>query len=68
MGTRKRRQLNLASRRELIQAIAERYRAASRADKEKILDEFVEVTGFHRKHAIRVLRRRVPEALALTKN
>lgn len=48
----------MATRRELIQAIAERYRAANRADKQKILDEFTEVTGFHRKHAIRALRQR----------
>jgi len=34
-----------------------RYHAAARHDKKKILDEFVEVTGFHRKHAIRTLRR-----------
>jgi hypothetical protein len=51
------RQLSLATRRELIQAIAKRYHAAARRDKKKILDEFVEVTGFHRKHAIRALRK-----------
>jgi hypothetical protein len=45
----------LATRRELIQAIAERYRAADRAGKKQILDEFVRVTGYHRKHAIRAL-------------
>ncbi|HYI92703.1 MAG TPA: hypothetical protein VEX68_04105 [Bryobacteraceae bacterium] len=54
----------MATKRELIQAIAERYRAASRADKKMILDEFIEVTGFHRKHAIRALRRKAPEALS----
>ena len=59
MGNRSGRQLSLATRRELIQAIAGRYRAAARADKKKILDEFIEVTGFHRKHAIRALRRTV---------
>ena len=47
----------MATRRELIDAIAERYRSANRIEKKKILDEFIEVTGFHRKHAIRALRR-----------
>jgi hypothetical protein len=42
-------------RRELLEAIRERYRRAAREDKGKILDEFVAVTGHHRKHAIRVL-------------
>ena len=51
------RQLSLATRRELIQAIAERYHAAARPAKKKILDEFIEVTGYHRKHAIRALKR-----------
>ena len=32
-----------------------RYRAAGRDEKQRILDEFTQVTGFHRKHAIRVL-------------
>ena len=43
------------ARTELIEAIGERYRAGSRAEKLRILDEFVAVTGYHRKHAIRVL-------------
>ena len=46
----------MATRRELIQAIAERYRTARRAGKKQILDEFVQVTGYHRKHAIRALK------------
>lgn len=33
-------------------------RSGSRGDKRLILDEFVAVTGYHRKHAIRVLRHR----------
>ena len=41
---------------ELVRVTAERYRRASRAAKARILDEFVVVTGFHRKHAMRVLR------------
>jgi len=56
-GDRIGRQLNLATRRELIQAVAERYHAADRPEKKAILDEFVQVTGFHRKHAIRALKR-----------
>jgi hypothetical protein len=56
-GDRKGRQLRLATRRELIEAIAERYRAAGRTQKKQILDEFTKVTGYHRKHAIRALRR-----------
>ena len=47
----------MATRRELIQAIAERYRAAGRRQKKQILDEFIKVTGYHRKHAIRALKR-----------
>lgn len=58
-GNRTGGQLSLATRRELIEAIAERYRTANRSEKQKILDEFTEVTGFHRKHAIRALRKRV---------
>jgi hypothetical protein len=47
----------LATKRELIEAIAGRYHAAARIEKKKILDEFIKVTGFHRKHAIRALKR-----------
>jgi hypothetical protein len=41
----------------LIQAIAERYHSAARPEKKRILDEFIQVTGYHRKHAIRALRK-----------
>ena len=47
----------MTTRRELIEAVAARYRGAGRAQKKEILDEFVKVTGFHRKHAIRVLKK-----------
>ncbi len=56
-GGRLRRQLSVATRRELIEAVAARYRAAGRKQKKEILDEFVKVTGFHRKHAIRALKK-----------
>lgn len=42
-------------RRELVQVIGERYRAGAREEKLRILDEFVAVTGYHRKHSIRIL-------------
>src|ERR1035438_5397362 len=56
-GGRLRGQLSVTTRRELIEAVAARYRAAGRNQKKEVLDEFVKVTGFHRKHAIRVLKR-----------
>ena len=47
----------MTTRRELIDAVAARYGAAGRNQKKEILDEFVKVTGFHRKHAIRALKK-----------
>ena len=49
------RRISMATRAELVQAIVERYRSGGRSDKRRILDEFVAVTGYHCKHAIRVL-------------
>ncbi|MFM0515120.1 hypothetical protein [Paraburkholderia sp. RL17-373-BIF-A] len=45
----------MATRRELIKAVGERYRRSDRSGKRQILDEFLKLTGYHRKHAIRVL-------------
>ncbi|MBF5089847.1 transposase family protein [Novosphingobium sp. NBM11] len=50
------RKVSMATRRELIEAVGARYRSADRASKGKVLDEFVAITGFHRKHAMRLLR------------
>ena len=50
------RKMSMATRKELIEALGARYRACDRSSKGKVLDEFVAVTGFHRKHAMRVLR------------
>ena len=44
------------SKRELLEAIRPRYRRANKAEKTRILDEFVAITGYHRKHAIRLLK------------
>ena len=43
---------------EYAQAIRSRYKRGNRSMKSRILDEFVEVTGMHRKSAIRLLDRR----------
>ena len=43
------------AKRELLASIQDRYRGSSRKDKTRILDEFIAVTGHHRKHGIRLL-------------
>jgi hypothetical protein len=50
------RRVSMATKGELLAAIGDRYRVSGRAERSKILDEFVAVTGYHRKHAIRLLR------------
>ena len=52
------RGLSMATRRELIQKLRERYRKVSSGEKSISLDELVALTGYHRRHAIRVLRRK----------
>ena len=49
------KKISVEARHELVQAIAARYRASPRQEKLRILDEFVAVTGYHRKHSIRIL-------------
>lgn len=48
--------MSLKARRELLAAIASRYGQATKAEKERILDEFVAATGYHRKYAINILQ------------
>jgi len=43
-------------KRELLEAIRPRYLRASTTEKTHILDEFVAITGYHRKYAIRLLK------------
>ena len=49
------------SKDELVKRTHPRYLQASRVEKTRILDEFVAATGYHRKHAIRKLRKGVPK-------
>lgn len=44
------------SKREYLAAIVKRYRKASRSIKTVILNEFCSACGYHRKHAVRLLR------------
>ncbi len=44
------------SKNEYLAAIVKRYKNACRSGKHLILDEFCAATGYHRKHAIRLLR------------
>jgi hypothetical protein len=50
------RRISMAARDELVAAIVGRYSRADRTERSRILDEFTAVTGFHRKHAMRLLR------------
>ena len=46
--------INAETRHDLLQAIRQRYRGGLKEEKLRILNEFVAVTGYHRKHAIRL--------------
>ena len=43
------------ARKEIVQALRARYEQSSKSEKGKILGEFTAVSGYHRKHAIRLL-------------
>jgi len=58
----------MTTRKELVEALRVRYCGAAARDKIKILDEFVALTGYHRKHAIRVLREEVTSKEARARN
>jgi hypothetical protein len=48
--------IGMATRDELVGALTARYIASNRGERGRILDEFVAVSGLHRKHAMRLLR------------
>ena len=47
--------LAMSTRRELTEDLARRYRQASKKEKGRILDQFVQTTGYQRKYAIQLL-------------
>jgi len=51
--------MSLKSKHELLEVVRPRYLKAKKAAKQKILDEFTSATGYHRKHAIRILKKQV---------
>jgi hypothetical protein len=53
--TRMGRGISMMARREVVSAVATRYRDAGRAEKGRLISELVALTGWHRKHAIRAL-------------
>ena len=48
-------EIRKTTRNEIINAPKERYRKATKKEKKQILDEFTAVSGYHRKHASRLL-------------
>jgi len=48
--------MSLKSKAWVIEAIRPRYLKAGKVEKQKMLDEFTSATGYHSKHAIRVLK------------
>lgn len=47
--------LPMDTRRQLLRALKTRYQAASKSEKTRILEEFILISGYHRKSAIRLL-------------
>src|SRR6266508_4189338 len=58
-ASRRSHMMSLKSKNELLEAVQSRYLKASKFEKQKILDEFTSATGYHRKHAIRLLKTKV---------
>jgi hypothetical protein len=54
--------MSLNSKRELVEVVRPRYLKAGKGEKQKILDEFTCATGYHRKHAIRVLKKQIQKS------
>src|SRR5690242_3091172 len=67
-GQEVRSHMSYQSKRELLWQIAPRYREASSALKEVILDEFVAATGYARKYAIRLLNHPAEQKLIITRS
>jgi hypothetical protein len=49
------KRISSETRRELLEAVRLRYRGSSKINKTRILNEFIALTGYHRKYAVRLL-------------
>lgn len=52
--------MSKGSRDEIVKRVHPRYLKANKTEKGQILDEFIATTGYHRKHAIRLLKHGLP--------
>lgn len=50
------RLISVTTKNELVATLAKRYAVGKREEKSQILDQFVSISGMHRKHAMRLLR------------
>jgi len=50
------KRISSQTRKELLDGMRRRYRESSKMDKARILDEFIALAGYHRKHGVRLLR------------
>jgi hypothetical protein len=53
------KRVSWGTRKDLLEAVRRRYRDSSKADKRGILNELVALTGYHRKHVVRLLSQAV---------
>jgi hypothetical protein len=53
----------MTTRKQVVAALQLRYGSATFSDRMRILDEFVALTGYHRKHPIRLLREKPGAAM-----
>jgi len=56
------KELKMNERRKLVNILHKRYVRASKKDKTKILDEFVQTTGYNRSYAAHILKTHVERA------
>lgn len=53
--------ISMTTRKELTEALRARYRNATSGERTKILNKYMALAGYHRKHAIRVLGDDAPD-------